>query len=280
MKVSEAIDQLEIGDTVWVKATLDMINDKGRYIRVMPNASSVYLDGHDEISLTEPTPLDALAQEYDVEPDTIREWLDRGHKGSFEEVAPSYQYPIKTMPALIADITYRKNIARVALDKLDKEMYTTPSMRLAQQKYEIYSNVVKLLNDLEPAEQVEKVEVPDFVAEWYESNKHKLERAIIDVACSMEKGEFPYNLPFEDWFIDPENHPIETLIRMKDGYTVNPKRWVVRVSENTWVHNVSRNIYNSVLIDFSDSKKQAYPFTDKSKAEAVATLVEGSVEEV
>ena len=54
MKVSEAIDRLEVGDTVWVKATLDMINDKGWYVRVMPNASSVYLDGHDEISLTEP----------------------------------------------------------------------------------------------------------------------------------------------------------------------------------------------------------------------------------
>lgn len=54
MKVSEAIDRLEVGDTVWVKATLDMINDKGRYVRVMPNASSVYLDGHDEISLAEP----------------------------------------------------------------------------------------------------------------------------------------------------------------------------------------------------------------------------------
>ncbi|MCD5028699.1 hypothetical protein [Enterococcus asini] len=54
MKVSEAIDRLKVGDTVWVKATLDMINDKGRYVRVMPNASSVYLDGHDEISLAEP----------------------------------------------------------------------------------------------------------------------------------------------------------------------------------------------------------------------------------
>ena len=54
MKLSEAIDQLEVGETVWVKATVDRINNEGKYIRVMPNASSVYLGGHDEISLTEP----------------------------------------------------------------------------------------------------------------------------------------------------------------------------------------------------------------------------------
>ena len=54
MKVSEAIDRLEVGETVWVKATVDRINNEGKYIRVMPNASFVYLDGHDEISLCDP----------------------------------------------------------------------------------------------------------------------------------------------------------------------------------------------------------------------------------
>lgn len=54
MKLSEAIDRLAVGDTVWVKATVDRINNEGKHIRVMPNASFVYLDGHDEISITEP----------------------------------------------------------------------------------------------------------------------------------------------------------------------------------------------------------------------------------
>lgn len=56
MKLSEAIDRLEVGETVWVKATVDRINNEGKYIRVMPDASFIYLDGHDEISLTEPQP--------------------------------------------------------------------------------------------------------------------------------------------------------------------------------------------------------------------------------
>lgn len=130
--------------------------------------------------------------------------------------------------------------------------------------------------------QAEKVEVPDFVAEWYESNKYKLERAIIDVACSMEKGELPYNLPFEDWFIDPENHPIETLISMmKDGYTVKSKRWVVRQGgSEVWYLQGFRNSLDGDIVKQWCSHEGCIKFTDKSKAEAVATLVEGSVEEV
>ncbi len=138
------------------------------------------------------------------------------------------------------------------------------------------------INTLEQIDepQAEKVEVPEFVAEWYESNKYELERAIIDMACSMEKGEFPYNLPFEDWFIDPENHPIETLISMmKDGYTVKPKRWVVRTS-SAYFEQFSGDSNHPFNFDATHNIYVALTFNDRAKAEAVATLVDGSVEEV
>jgi hypothetical protein len=54
MKVSEAIDQLEIGDTVWAKATVNAINFEGGYIRAENTKTSIYLDGNAEISLEEP----------------------------------------------------------------------------------------------------------------------------------------------------------------------------------------------------------------------------------
>lgn len=181
MKLSEAIDRLQAGDTVWVKGTFDLrlIDTEEIRLEFSDECSGLWLNGEQEISLTEP--------------------------------------------------------------------------------------------------QAEKVEVPDFVAVWYESNKHKLERAIIDVACSMEKGEFPYNLPFEDWFIDPENHPIETLIRMKDGYTVKPKRWVVKSKDHISLESFINGTVNPM---WTTEEPLWMTFTDKSKAEAVATLVEGSVEEV
>ncbi|WP_195515864.1 hypothetical protein [Enterococcus dispar] len=54
MKVSEAIDQLEAGDTVWVKSKVTSINFEGGYIRSENTKTSIYLDGDAEISLTEP----------------------------------------------------------------------------------------------------------------------------------------------------------------------------------------------------------------------------------
>lgn len=184
MKVSEAIDRLEVGETVWVKATLDMINDKGRYVRVMPNASSVYLDGHDEISLAEP--------------------------------------------------------------------------------------------------QAEKVEVKQCVAEFYEANKDDLNFAIYEaVAHSIKEcGYKAYPEGFMDWLIQSSNNPFETLIRMKVGYTVKPNRLVVKNEEGRYFVAFSKYAKTPFEGVFSASVTNLVTFDDKAKAEAVATLVEGTVEEV
>ena len=63
----------------------------------------------------------------------------------------------------------------------------------------------------------QKPVVPKFVAEWFEDNKDDLEFAIwelcVDSYGSAQQGML-------DWIQQPENNPIETLIRMKDGYEV------------------------------------------------------------
>lgn len=63
----------------------------------------------------------------------------------------------------------------------------------------------------------QKPVVPKFVAEWFEDNKDDLEFAIwelcVDSYGSAQQGML-------DWIQQSENNPIETLIRMKDGYEV------------------------------------------------------------
>lgn len=63
----------------------------------------------------------------------------------------------------------------------------------------------------------QKPVVPKFVAEWFEENKDDLEFAIwelcVDSYGSAEQGML-------NWIQQSENNPIETLIRMKDGYEV------------------------------------------------------------
>ncbi len=106
----------------------------------------------------------------------------------------------------------------------------------------------------------EKVKVPAFVAEWFEKHKEDMRY----------------------WIQYAPNHPIETLIRMKDGYTVKPKRWVVKDTRSTAMY------FNSVAGVSNDGDfgcgwseiAGCVKFTDKAKADAVATLIGGTVEKV
>ena len=62
--------------------------------------------------------------------------------------------------------------------------------------------------------------MPKFVAEWFEDNKHALDLAIFTEIRELDGEEWPHETDFENWLDNAENKPIETLIRMKDGYEV------------------------------------------------------------
>lgn len=85
---------------------------------------------------------------------------------------------------------------------------------------------ISINDEISLTEPTKKVEVPVYVAEFYEKYKDGLEHALVGLTIAVyEMGAKP---EIEKWFSNSSNHPIETLIRMKDGYTVNPKRWVVK----------------------------------------------------
>ncbi|MDT2783610.1 hypothetical protein P7G87_02740 [Enterococcus asini] len=61
-----------------------------------------------------------------------------------------------------------------------------------------------------------------------------------------------------------------------------PKRWVVKLPETgKYFANISYGKMFGMIAEISEREaKDAYPFTDRAKAEAVAVLVDGSVEEI
>lgn len=90
-------------------------------------------------------------------------------------------------------------------------------------------NIIMVPDVLDLVEQLDEPQnpvVPKFVAEWFEENKDDLEFAIwelcVDSYGSAEQGML-------NWIQQSENNPIETLIRMKDGYEVEkePMYYVV-----------------------------------------------------
>lgn len=89
--------------------------------------------------------------------------------------------------------------------------------------YEIALKSAKKLGLDEPQKPV----VPKFVAEWFEDNKHALDLTIFIAIRGLNDEEWPHKTDFENWLDVSKNKPIETLIRMKDGYEVEKSKWVV-----------------------------------------------------
>lgn len=151
------------------------------------------------------------------------------------------------------------------------------------------------INKLEQIDepQVEKVEVSQEFAEWLET---ALTGNYDKAWCVKEIAGYGWGSYMHDpatgkdltaceqsWVATVQRNKEKYIKAIYDGYTVKPKQWVV-------VFESQRERF--YFIGWTDSGSftpvgykniaggNVVKFTDKSKAEAVATLVEGSVEEV
>lgn len=66
----------------------------------------------------------------------------------------------------------------------------------------------------------QKPVVPKFVAEWFEEKEGGLENAIFYECVRVTDTYSKDYSEFQRWLVSAENNPIETLVRMKDGYEV------------------------------------------------------------
>ncbi|WP_301357455.1 DUF1642 domain-containing protein [Enterococcus spodopteracolus] len=78
----------------------------------------------------------------------------------------------------------------------------------------------EFINDLKKLNEPQKPVVPKFVSEWFEDNKDVLDLAIFMAIRELDDEEWQHKTDFENWLDVVKNKPIETLIRMKDGYEV------------------------------------------------------------
>lgn len=86
--------------------------------------------------------------------------------------------------------------------------------------------------DILELDEPQKVQVPQFVADWYEANKDDFEialfRCIDHIPSVYDEGDLN---EFEEWIIDGETKPFQTLVNMHQfGYEVEKeKRYIVKV---------------------------------------------------
>ncbi|EON3039247.1 DUF1642 domain-containing protein [Enterococcus faecium] len=123
-------------------------------------------------------------------------------------------------------------LKRISLEKQHKALTHPESKNYYEGMVMAYSQVVHMVNAVLKLDEPQKPVVPKFVAEWFEENKDDLEFAIwelcVDSYGSAEQGML-------NWIQQSENNPIETLIRMKDGYEVEKEPlYYVRLPYEVW----------------------------------------------
>lgn len=99
-------------------------------------------------------------------------------------------------------------------------------------KTKVYEGIVE---DLRQLDEPQKVQVPQFVADWYEEHKDNLEYSIWDWMKYNLEPKKRENVIFSRWLGKTVNNPVETLIKMKlyDYEVEKEKRYLVKMKGMT-----------------------------------------------
>ena len=111
-------------------------------------------------------------------------------------------------------------------------------------------SIISLIDNLKEIKKSQKVTVPQFVADWYKEHKDDFEialfRCIDHIPSVYDEGDLN---EFEEWIIDGETKPFQTLVNMHQfGYDVEKeKRYTVkikgRIEENLLVYGLGIDRY-------------------------------------
>ncbi|MBZ2154889.1 DUF1642 domain-containing protein [Streptococcus australis] len=126
----------------------------------------------------------------------------------------------------------------------------------------------EVLEDLRQLDEPQKVQVPKFVADWYEEHKYdfetKLFRAIDLIPSDYEEGDLS---EFEEWLVDEHTAPFQTLVNMHQfGYEVKKeKRYLVKMKgiegHNSYLKynkNLKHWFFGSLFIYNNDVDTRTY----------------------
>lgn len=140
-----------------------------------------------------------------------------------------------------------------------------------------YVKVAKVRELFEKLDEPQKVKVPEFVAKWFETNKYVLDRAILDYMFEDYASD---DSEFGKWFDNKNGKPIETLVRMLDGYEVEEEpKWVVKVGNLYfcgWEDTTAQFVMNTVL----GEDESIIKYKNEGTASSVAKNLGGTVEKV
>jgi hypothetical protein len=144
-----------------------------------------------------------------------------------------------------------------------------------ESEYALIAYILDLVNRLD---EPQKVKVPAFVAEWFETNKYVLDRAILDYMLEDYASD---DSEFGKWFDNKNGKSIETLVRMLDGYEVEEEpKWKIINDQKYCLTSIEAGYGNSLHWAFDSTKKKPILFDNEETAMYTAYITGGTVEKV
>lgn len=147
-----------------------------------------------------------------------------------------------------------------------------------------YYQLAEVINIVERLDEPQKVKVPKCVAAWIKWNKGRGGSVFIlfDIDKASEFEEHQSGKGLLDWMINYRNHDL--LIRAwLDGYEVEEEpKWVVKRKDNgKYVESLALGKGIGLIAETTASlQENAYKLNSKDQADAVAVLIDGTVEKV
>ena len=139
----------------------------------------------------------------------------------------------------------------------------------------------EILEDLKQLDEPKKLVVPKFVAEWFEEKEGGLENAIFYECVRVTDTYSKDYSEFQRWLVSAENNPIETLVRMKDGYEVEKEpKWKIINDQKYCLTSIEAGYGNSLHWAFDSTKKRPILFDNEETAMYTAYITGGIVEKV
>ena len=134
---------------------------------------------------------------------------------------------------------------------------------------------IKIINQLD---EPQRVKVKPYVAEWFEKNKDDLEFNIWKYIRNW--NEHPKD-EFQMFMNNGPSKPIETLIRMQDGYEVEEEpKWKIINDQKYCLTSIDEGYGNSLHWAFDSTKKKPILFDNEETALYTAYITGGTVEKV
>lgn len=174
------------------------------------------------------------------------------------------------------------------IQKINDSKFCSRTIPLTYQSECFNQGMDTALKIISKLDEPQKVKVPAVAETWLKEHDHSNDLIVlysnIEFATSSDGFidlHWDYDKAFYDWLVKDTDTIYILADALRYGYKVEPPKWIVKKKNGDYVEGYANATTSfTIYIDRHLDSTTPHKFTELAKAEAVAYLVEGTVEKV